>query len=221
MIKKLATIFLLIASIALLFGGSASAALSVNVTAVHSDGTPIKVTQPGTHGFIKVLAKTNNETLKNPQTLISTKPINGLIYNIKDATMSVNGKKAISNSDPKLGNFLIWSDQDETWFWDISKITGSSIGPNNSLKLLIPVKVNSTGKITTDAIFEGSIMDEDNPVPAEQSYTFLSTTKNPDHTVNAATTDNTIPMQKTGVPIALAALGLLSIVGGTIYSRRM
>lgn len=219
MIKKLATIFLLIASIALLFGGSASAALSVNVTAVHTDGTPIKVTQPGTNGVIKVVASTNNETLKNPQALISTKPINGLIYNINAATMSVNGKKAISNSDPKFGNFLMWSDQDETWFWDISKITGSSLGPNNSVKLLIPVKVNTTGEITTDAIFEGSIMDEDNPVPAEQSYTFLSTT-NPTPTVNAANTDNTIPMQKTGVPIALAALGLLSIVGGTLYSRR-
>lgn len=215
MFKKTATFFLLIASIAILFGGTASAALSVNVTVDHN-GQPVKVSHPGNHDVVNVVAKTNNETIKNPQALILTTPAKGLKYNIARATMTVNGGKSISNSDPKLGGFLVWSDQDGRWFWAISQITGS-IGPNTTLKLSIPVIVNSTGKITTDAIFEGGILD-DGPVPAENSYTFISTT-NSNGSTNSST-DNTIPMQDTGAPLALAALGVLSMVGGTIYSRR-
>ena len=97
---------------------------------------------------------------------------------LKMLMMTVNGSKAISNSDPKFGNFLMWSGQDEAWFWDISQITGL-IGPKTTFKLFIPVKVNSTGKITTDVIFEGGIMDDDtNPTPTENSYTFISIKKN-------------------------------------------
>ncbi len=209
------TIFLLVASIAILFGGTASAALTVNVTVDHN-GQPVTVSHPGTSGTVNVVAKTNNETVKNPQALITTKPSNGLVYDIKKATMTVNGGKIIYNNDPKLGNFLMWSDQDGAWFWAISQVTGP-IGPNNVLKLSIPVVVNSTGKITTDAIFEGGILDN-GPEPAENSYTFVSTSSSGNN--NGTSSDDTIPMQDTGAPLALGALGLLSIMGGTLYSRR-
>lgn len=216
-VLKPATIFLLVVSIALLFGGTASAALSVNVNIVH-DGTPIKVTHPGAHDALNVVASTNNETVHGPQALITTKPDNGFVYDISKATMSVNGKKAILNSDPVHGNFFMWSDQDESWFWDISKLTGEIMGPNNTVRLLVPVAVNKTGKINTDVIFEGNILHDDtNPAPAEDSYTVLSANSDNNST---NTDDNTVPMQETGVPVVLAALGLVSIVGGTIYSRR-
>jgi hypothetical protein len=211
---KPATIFLLVVSLALLFGGTASAALTVNVNVVH-DGVPIKVTHPGAHDALSVVASTNNETVVGPQALITTKPGNGFVYDVSKATMSVNGGKAISNSDPLHGNFFMWSDQDESWFWAISE---GSVGPNNIFKLFVPVEVNKNGKITTDAIFEGDILHDDtNPAPAEDSYTVLSTNSNNN---GANTDDGTVPMQETGVPIVLAALGLISIVGGTIYSRR-
>lgn len=216
MFKKTATIFLLLASIAILFGGTASAALNVNVTVDHN-GQPVKVSHPGNHDVINVVAKTNNETIKNPQVLIKTTPAKGLKYDIAKATMIVNGGKAISNSDPKLGGFLLWSDQDEAWFWAISQITGS-IGPKNTLKLSIPVMVNSTGKIKTDAIFEGGILDN-GPIPAENSYTFQSTSKS--NTNSDISSDiNTIPMQHTGVPIAGLLFGILSVMGGSVMSRR-
>lgn len=214
---KPATVFLLVVSIALLFGGTASAALSVSVNVVH-DGVPIKVTHPGAHDALNVVASTNNETVIGPQALITTKPSDGFVYDISKATMSVNGKKAISNSDPVHGNFFMWSDQDGSWFWDISKNTASSLGPNNIIKLFVPVEVAKTGEITTDVIFEGDILHDDtNPAPAEDSYTVIST-KSDNNGTNPD--DDTVPMQETGVPIVLAALGLVSIVGGTIYSRR-
>jgi hypothetical protein len=213
-VLKPATIFLLVISIALLFGGTASAALSVNVNVVH-DGTPIKVTHPGAHDSLSVVASSNNETLYGPQALITTKPGNGFVYDMSKATMSLNGKKAVSNTDPVYGNFFMWSDQDESWFWDISKLTGDIMGPNNTVRLLVPVTVNKTGKINTDVIYEGDILHDDtNPAPAEGSVTVLSTNSN-----NNGTDPDTVPMQETGVPIVLAALGLVSIVGGTIYSR--
>ena len=215
---KLATIFLLITSIALLFGGTASAALTVNVTVVNNNGVPITVTHPGTEGGIDIVASTHNESVKNPQALITTKPSKGLVYNIKNAMMIVNGGKSISNSDPKFGNFLMWSDQDEAWFWAISQVTGP-LGPKNTVKLFIPVNVDSTGKITTNAIFEGGILDN-GPTPAENSYTFISTSKSNNNNSGAETSNDTIPMQNTGAPLVIGALGLLSVLGGTLYSRR-
>lgn len=217
MIKHV-TVFLVIAAIAIMFGGTASAALSVNVTVDHN-GQPVKVAHPGNHDVVNVVAKTNNESIQNPQALIKTTPSKGLKYDVSKVTMSVNGGKAISNTDPKYGGFFLWSDQDGTWFWAISQITGP-VGPNTTLKLIIPVVVNSTGRITTDAIFEGSIMDN-GPEPAENAYTFVSTTNNGgNNNANINTDDNTIPMKNTGAPLALGALGIISLIGGTLYSRR-
>ena len=217
LIKQL-TIFLVIVSIAIMFGGTASAALSVNVTVDHN-GQPVKVAHPGNHDVLNVVAKTNNESIQNPQTLIKTTPGKGLKYDTSKALMIVNGGKAISNTDPKHGGFFVWSDQDESWFWAISQITGA-VGPNTTLKLIVPVTVNSTGKISTDAIFEGSIMDN-GPMPAESAYTFTSTANNGgNNNANTNTDDNTIPMKDTGAPLALGALGLVSLIGGTLYSRR-
>ncbi len=213
-VLKPTIIFLLIISIGLLFGGTASAALTVNVTVVNEDGTPITVTHPGTQGGIDVVASTNNESVNDPQALITTKPDDGLVYDTANASMTTDGIDWISNSDPVLGGFLTWSDQDGVWFWAISSITGP-LGPENTVRLFIPVQVNDIGEITTDVIFEGGILDDDtNPEPGEDSYTFLSTSE------NASAKTVTVPMQNTGAPLALAALGLLGILGGTIYSKR-
>ena len=81
---KPVTIFLLIISIALFFGGTASAALTVNVTVVNNSVTTT-VTHPGAHGGINILASTNNESIKDPMALITTTPYKGLMYDIKNA----------------------------------------------------------------------------------------------------------------------------------------
>ncbi len=213
-VLKPTIVFLLILSLGLVFGGTVAAALTVNVNVVDVNGTPITVSHPGTQGGIDVVASTNNESVNDPQALITTKPDEGLVYDTANASMTTNGIDWISNSDPVQGGFLTWSDQDGAWFWAISSITGP-LEPENTVRLFIPVVVAAVGEITTDVIFEGGILDDDtNPAPAEDSYTFLSTSE------NASAKTVTVPMQNTGAPLALAALGLLGILGGTIYSRR-
>jgi len=64
-------------------------------------------------------------------------------------------------------------------------------------------------------------MDDDtNPKPTENSYTFISTTKNDNNDTSIVTSDDTVPMQDTGAPLVVGAIGILSILGGSLYSRR-
>lgn len=214
--RKPAILFLLMISIGLLFVGTASAALTVNVTVTDEDGVPVNVTQPGTDVTVDVVAATNNETLNSPRVLIKTNPDDGLTYHIADALMTTDGFTWLNNSDPLDGGFLYWSDQDGAWFWSIDRITDPMLF-GNVFELLIPATVSGTGEITTDVIFEHGIL-EDEPAPAYGSYTFLSVVSpDPDNGKNAS--GNTVPMQDTGVPVVLTALALLGIVGGSLYDK--
>lgn len=208
--RKLVTLFLLIVTVGLIFGGTVSAALTVDVTVVHENGTPVNVTKPGTDVYIDVVAATNNETLNEPQALIITKPDDGLTYDAENAIMTWDGINWISNSDPISGGFLAWSGQNEAWVWAIAQVIGPMY-PGDVVELIIPAVVTDTGKITTDVIFEGGIISDDVP-PAEDSYTFLSVGTPKPH-------GQTVPMQSTGAPLALAALALLGIVGGSVYGK--
>lgn len=209
--RKLMALFLLIVTVGMIFGGTASAALSVDVAVVHENGTLVNITKPGTDVYIDVVAATNNETLNEPQALIITKPDDGLTYDAEDAMMTWDGINWISNSDPISGGFLAWSEQNEAWTWAISQVVGPMY-PGDIVELIIPAVVTDTGKITTDVIFEGGIISDDVP-PAEDSYTFLSVGK------PKPCNGQTVPMQSTGAPLALAALALLGIVGGSVYSK--
>ncbi|OPY26972.1 MAG: hypothetical protein A4E27_00639 [Methanobacterium sp. PtaU1.Bin242] len=84
--------------------------------------------------------------------------------------------------------------------------------PGDIVELIIPAVVTDTGKITTDVIFEGGIISDDVP-PAEDSYTFLSVGK------PKPCNGQTVPMQSTGAPLALAVLAFLGIVGGSVYGK--
>jgi hypothetical protein len=207
--RNQAILFILMVSVGMIFAGTASAALSVNVTVVQDNGTPVDVAQPGDDVGVMVVAATNNETLNHPAALIKTNPDDGLIYDVNNAMMSTDGINWIKNNDPI--KFFGWSDQAESWVWAISQITGPMF-PGDVVQLFIPATVIDTGEITTNVIFEGG-MDEE-VTPAVNSFTFLSVAPAPP--IAAA---GTVPMQDTGAPVAVAALGLLAVLGGTIYSR--
>lgn len=210
--RKLMALFLLIVTVGMIFGGTASAALSVDVAVVHENGTLVNITKPGTDVYIDVVAATNNETLNEPQALIITKPDDGLKYNTKDAMMTWDGINWISNSDPISGGFLAWSGQNEAWTWAIAQVVGPMY-PGDIVELIIPAVVTDTGKITTDVIFEGGIISDPDVPAVEDSYTFLSVGK------PKPCNGQTVPMRSTGAPLALAALALLGIVGGSVYGK--
>lgn len=206
--QKPVIIFVLMVTIGILFIGTASAALTVNVTVVDENGDPVVVANPSDAVGIDVVASTNDKTLRNPAALIKTNPDDGLTYDVANAMMTTDGIHWIKNNNPT--NFLMWSDQAESFAWAISQVTGE-MHPGDVVELFIPAIVSDTGNITTTVIFEGGMNEE--VTPAVDSYTFLSV--DPTRTVTA----QKVPMQDTGVPVAAAALGLLAVLGGTIYNR--
>jgi hypothetical protein len=215
--RKPAVLFLLIVSLGLIFGGAAFAVEpTVNVTVLDENAVPVETAHPGDEVSVYVEASANNETIQEPRTLINIDPENGFTLDTEHAVMW-NGTQWISNNNTEQGGFLTWSDQDGAWFWAIMEGFGP-MQPGDMTQLIIPAEVTAVGNITTNVIFEDGILEE-TPVPAEEtfvpatdSYTFLSVGSEP---VNA----ETVPMQSTGTPVAIAALGLLAIIGGSVYGR--
>jgi hypothetical protein len=205
--RKPAALFLLIVSLGLIFGGAVSAVdPTVEVTVADEEG-PVEVANPGDEVAVYVEASANDELIPEPMALITIDPESGLALDVINAEMW-DGTDWISNDDPISGGFLTWSDQDGAWFWDIRGVLGP-MQPGDEAYLIIPAKVADTGEITTDVIFEDA-SPRATFSPAEDSYTFLSV-----EPVNG----ETVPMQETGTPVALAALGLLGILGGAVYGR--
>jgi hypothetical protein len=207
--RKPATILLLIISLSLLFAGAVSAqeAPSVDVTVIDENGDNVTVACPGDEVAVYIEASANDEAIPGPMALINIDPESGLALDVDHAVMW-DGTQWISNDDPVSGGFLTWSDQHEAWFWGIMMVIGP-MQPGDVAELFIPAIVTDTGEITVDVIFEDSSMDG-TFFPAEDSYTFLSV---------PCAAGETVPMQDTGAPIALAALGLLGILGGAVYGR--
>jgi len=86
---------------------------------------------------------------------------------------------------------------------------------NVTFYVYVPAMVTDVGPITVDA----GLWTLEGPFPEglvlldTDSYTFLSVPCPPP--VSGAT----VPMQATGSPLAVAALGLLSIIGGAVYGK--
>ncbi len=109
--------------------------------------------------------------------------------------------------------------------WDLTWVQDTML-PGERAQLFLPATVSGTGEITVS----GDLIEQIDGVPTEiasGNYTFLSITPGPGpepepgqgqgpvNMVNGAT----IPLQDTGVPVALAALALLGIIGGTLYGK--
>jgi hypothetical protein len=208
--KKSITLFLLIISLGLVFAGSAAAAPEVTVE-VDQNGTPVNVTSPGEEVNLTANA-TTDEYLYNPAVLITLDPESGLTFNEDEAIMIYDGE--LFTNDPN-DQFFYWDDYYQAWIWWVGWVYGDQY-PGEDAQLFVPATVSALGKITVNADYMRVDEELNEPiVVATDSYTFLSVEPTPVNPVNG----ETIPMQNTGVPVALAALSLLSIIGGTLYGK--
>ncbi len=206
----------------MLFAGTVTAAPIVNVTVLEdfdiqtNTGTPVTLTNPSDDVMIDVNISGNDESTVYAEATIWVDPENGLKLEPEKAMMW-DGTQYISNdpSDPFLYN------KNNYLFWDIAKIWGWSFTSKNQTQLLLPATVTATGKINVTCLFGNYLS-----LRGNDNYTFYSINTEPD-TENGVTTKEgvlinaitTIPMQTTGVPIAVAMLGLLGVIGGTVYNN--
>lgn len=208
--RKLATMFLLMVSFTLVFAGAVAAAPNVDVKVI-KNGTPVTKTSPGDKVNVTANATTDVD-LNDPAVLISVNPKSGLKFKDTEAVMTYDGKVYKNNpEDP----FFYWSDQYNAWVWWIGWVNDQTYiqYAGEDAQLIVPAIVSDVGKITVNADYMKWDPDADEPeLVAADSYTFLSIAPKP---VNS----QTVPMQNTGAPLAVAALGLVSIIGGTIYGK--
>lgn len=201
-------LLLLIISFGLVFAGAVAAAPQVNVTLVDGSGAVVNKTSPGEVLNITANASTD-QYLNDPALLITVNPKSGLKLNDTEAVMFYDGQ-TIKN-DP-LDPFFYWSDTYNAWIWWIGYVYGDQF-PGELAQLFLPATVNDTGEITVNADYMQWDEELNEPILlATSSFTFQSVEA-------AAAGTGTVPMQDTGVPVGLAALAMLSIVGGSVYGK--
>ena len=209
----------------MLFAGAVSAQgpATVDVAVINESGDNVTVAHPGDEVAADVVASANDEAVPVPFVQITVDPKTGLQFEPGKAMMRLNGGPVITNDMTNYPNnaFFFFDAVSQSWIWDVSYgmnlISPGKINmaPEDVVELIAPGIVGATGDITVDAELFG--VPEDDPVSiAEDNYTFLSVAPEPKpSSANAAT----VPMQDTGAPLALAALGLLGIIGGAVYSK--
>lgn len=204
---KLLTLFILLISLTLIFTGAAAAAPQVNVSVVDGNSTPVHVTSPGAKVNLTANASTD-VYLNEPAVLITLNPRSGLTFNESGAVMIYDGEKFSNEPD-----IFYWDDTFQAWIWYVGWLYGDQY-PNEKAQLFVPATVTAAGNITVNAdymIWDGEL---DEPfLVANNSYTLVSDNSTPK--VNGTT----VPMQDTGAPAALAALGFLAIIGGAVYGK--
>lgn len=205
------TLILLLVSLGIFLTGAVAAAPDVNVSVVDENGAPVAVTNPGSEVNITLNA-TTDEYLSDPAVLITLKPESGLEFKEDEAVMIYDGDTFTNDpEDP----FFYWSDTFHAWIWWIGWLYGDQY-PEEDAQLSVPATVSKLGEITVNASYMGWDLELDEPVlVAADSYTFLSAQSGP----VAVPDGKTIPMQDTGAPLGVAALGLLSIIGGALYGK--
>jgi len=207
--QKQAAFFVILLTFGLLFAGAVSAQepATVDVAVTNEAGTPVNVTCPGQNVTVAVNASANDEYVFDPGVVISVDPDTGLKFSADDAVMIFNGVAYLN--DPEDPFFYL--DDEFGWVWWIGWL--DDMVPGDEAQLYLPAKVTDIGKITVTADFYTWPEEVEYPILLDSdSYTFLSVPCHPCHGA-------TVPMQATGTPIALAALGLLGIIGGTLYGR--
>jgi hypothetical protein len=219
--RKLATIFLLIVTFGMVFAGAVSAqetAGTVTTTVIDENGNPVTTVCNGDTVTIDVLANNTGDT-----------DINWPFVNVtilKNSSLAVDPTTAVmtwfyddGTSDTYTNNaanpFFYWSDAWQSWIWYIGwAVDDNTMYPDEYAQLDVIAQVKETGAITVFSEFynqpgaQQTLLDSD-------SYTFLSV---PCHHCHPHQ-QGTVPMQNTGAPIAAAMLGIISIIGGTIYGK--
>jgi hypothetical protein len=220
--RKIATMFLIILSIGLMFGGAVSAQepATVDVAVVNGNGDNVTVATQGDEVAAVVEVNSNDEALTTPYVNVTVDPKTGLQFEPEKAVMW-DGTQFINNdmTNYPTSAFFFFDQPTQSWIWDIGFVLGGNMPADDMVALIAPAIVTKTGEITVGAdlyqvveirdSLESVLVDSD-------SYTFLAVApKAAGEPVKA----KTIPMKETGTPVALAALGLLSIIGGGLYSR--
>jgi len=205
--RKTATVLLLIISFSLIFAGAVAATPEVEVQVDNESGDPVTVTNPGDNVTIEANA-TTDEDLEDPAVVITVDPESGLTIDDEDAVMIYDGE--LYENDPT-DPFFYWDDE-FGWVWWIGYVYGDQLAGEDA-QLYVSATISDVGNITVLADYYQWPEESNLPIlEATDDFTFLSTAAEP---VNG----ETVPMHNTGVPLAAAALGLMSIVGGTIYGK--
>lgn len=192
------------------------------------------------------VAVTGDEEVFEPDVNINVNPGTSLALDIENSFQSLDGihwqKYGDNNhlfsehTSAHHGNFLD-ENSPGSYHWDLNSLAyyRSEAGDRlftGTAWLKIPAKVLRTGLITINANLvddermnsleqEGLLIDEDTTtLTGIAAGGSTDSTTTPETTTNtAAATTNTVPMQKTGTPIIPAIIGLLSIIGGSMYAR--
>ncbi len=209
--RKLATVFLLMITFGMVFAGAVSAQepTTVDVIVVDENGDPVDVTCQGTD--VAVIIDVSTEvTLYDPFVNVTVDPETGLEFDPEEAIMFFNG---VEYTNENL-DFFYWGESWQSWIWWIGWV--DNMDPNDVASFIVPAKVTALGPITVNGdLCAADPQLQEYVVINNDYYTFLSVPCRPPHPVNGAT----VPMQNTGSPLAVAALGLLGIIGGAVYGK--
>lgn len=213
--RKLTTIFLLMITFSMVFAGAVSAQepTTVDVAVTDANGNPVDVACNGSDVTLEVNASTE-EDLDVPFVNITVDPDTGLNFDADNAVMYFNGVEYANGPN---NDFFYWSDYWQSWVWWIGWACEDLMEPNDFAQLYVPATVTDTGLITVNGdLGIWSEQMDDYVIVNSDSYTFLSVVCTGYH---GEPSGETVPMQDTGSPLAMAALGLLSIIGGAAYGK--
>jgi hypothetical protein len=211
--RKQSTLFILFLAMSLIFAGAVSAqgAPTVDVAVIDENGTNVTVADEGSEVAVQVTASAHDGGITDPWVEVTVDPSLGLQFEPEKAMMW-DGTQYVPNDMTNYPNnaFFFWYEAGQVWVWDINYVWGD-MQAGDVTQLIAPAIVNRIGAITTTGDLYG-ISNQQSIYYDSDNYTFYARA--------APSGDNeTVPMQETGIPVGLALLGLLSIIGGTLYGK--
>ena len=213
--RKQAAFLVVMLTLGLVFAGAVSAQdeePTIDVAVMDENLDNVTEACVGDEVTVGVMASANEETIEDPMALIRIDPESGLTLDAANAVMWT-GTQWINNVYNN--EFLFWSEADGAWMWGIF---GMNMEPGDVRILLVPAVVTDKGPITVTAdLYENE--DQYREWEASGEYEFWGVPCGPCHHCHGGPCHGKVPMQNTGTPLALAALGLLGVIGGTVYSR--
>lgn len=205
--RKQAAFLVVMLTLGLVFAGAVSAQ-DVEVAVINEDGSLVDVTCPGDEVAAEVNVTPEDSDLVEPVVFITVDPETGLTFEPEKAFMFYNGFEYDNDNL----EFFFWDSQAQSWVWLVALFDADyTMEPGDEALLIAPAIVTDCGPITVNAALDAFESEE---ILDSDSYQFLSKPCRPCHHGHGK-----VPMQNTGTPVALAALGLLGIIGGTVYSR--